>query len=129
MQVAGVRAKARELLQGDAAAGKRCRQMASALYRNGVHLHLLVGVSGHAPADEGCRGRWRSVWANWFVEHLGKIGGQWGRRDRWRGGRHSGRAEWWRRGRGSAPKRRSRYIRGGRGAVGVRGGGDARGGG
>eukprot|EP00964_Phaeocystis_antarctica_P025045 scaffold14044_cov52-Phaeocystis_antarctica.AAC.3 len=133
LQLAGVRAKARELLQGDAAAGKCCRQMASALYGNSVRLHLLVGLSGHAPADEGCRGRWRSVRANWFVEHLGKIGGQRGmqrgRRDRWRGGRHSGRAEWWRRGRGSAPRRRSRYIRGGRGAIGVRGGGDARGGG
>eukprot|EP00964_Phaeocystis_antarctica_P065065 scaffold39196_cov62-Phaeocystis_antarctica.AAC.1 len=71
MQLADVRAKARDMLQGDAAAGKRCRQMASALYGNGVHLHLLVGLSGHAPADEGCRGRWRSVRANWFVEDLG----------------------------------------------------------
>ena len=79
MQLAGVCAKARELLQGDAAAaGKRCRQMASALYGNGVHLHLLVGLSGHAPTDEGCRGRWRSVRANWFVKHLGKIGGSGG---------------------------------------------------
>eukprot|EP00964_Phaeocystis_antarctica_P046820 scaffold27069_cov65-Phaeocystis_antarctica.AAC.3 len=143
MQLAGVCAKARELLQGDAAAGKRCRQMASALYRNGVHLHLLVGLSGHALADEGCRGRWRSARANWVVEHLGKIGGQrgrrdrwrgrrdrWrGRRDRWRGGRHSGRAEWWRHGRGSVPRCRSRCIRGVRGAVGVRESGDARGGG
>eukprot|EP00964_Phaeocystis_antarctica_P025630 scaffold14422_cov67-Phaeocystis_antarctica.AAC.4 len=92
MQLAGVRAKARDVLQGDAAAGKRCRQMASALYGNGVQLHLLVGLSGHAPADEECRGRWRSVRANRSVEHLGKIGGQRGR-DRWRGGRHSGRAE------------------------------------
>eukprot|EP00964_Phaeocystis_antarctica_P126374 scaffold90077_cov57-Phaeocystis_antarctica.AAC.3 len=58
MQLAGVCAKASELLQGDAAAaGKRCRQMASALYGNSVHLHPLVGLSGHAPADEGCRGR------------------------------------------------------------------------
>ena len=68
MQLAAVRAKARQLLQGGAAVGKRCRQMASALYGNyvgnGVHLHLLVGLSGHAPADEVCRGRWRSVRAN-----------------------------------------------------------------
>ena len=45
MQLAGVRAKVRELLQGDVAAGKRCRQMASALYGDGVQLHLLVGLS------------------------------------------------------------------------------------
>eukprot|EP00964_Phaeocystis_antarctica_P046829 scaffold27070_cov63-Phaeocystis_antarctica.AAC.7 len=58
MQLAGVCAKASELLQWNAAAaGKRCRQMASALYGNSVHLHLLVGLSGHVPADEGCRGR------------------------------------------------------------------------
>ena len=47
MQLAGVRAKVRELLQGDVAAGKRCRQMASALYGDGVQLHLLVGLSSN----------------------------------------------------------------------------------
>eukprot|EP00964_Phaeocystis_antarctica_P109012 scaffold73503_cov69-Phaeocystis_antarctica.AAC.1 len=118
MQLAGVCAKASELLQGGAAAtGKRCRQTVFALYEDGVHLHLLVGLSGHALAvrrlcwdagavlllhldsrfgNEGCH-RWRggrSARANWLVEHLGKIGGQrrgggrWrGRRDRWCGQR------------------------------------------
>eukprot|EP00964_Phaeocystis_antarctica_P154274 scaffold122885_cov36-Phaeocystis_antarctica.AAC.1 len=60
MQLADVCAKARELLQGDAAAGRR-------------------------------RDRWR------------------GRRDRWRGVREC------------VPRRRSQYIRGGGGVVGVRG--------
>eukprot|EP00964_Phaeocystis_antarctica_P109396 scaffold73863_cov75-Phaeocystis_antarctica.AAC.1 len=68
MQLADVCAKARELLQGDAgrrcelhgdaAAIRCCRQVGSALHGDGVlHLHLLVGLSGHAPAVLGrlCR--------------------------------------------------------------------------
>eukprot|EP00964_Phaeocystis_antarctica_P005496 scaffold3003_cov59-Phaeocystis_antarctica.AAC.5 len=61
MQLADVRAKARELLQGDAgrccelhgdaAAARCCSLVGSALHGDGVlHLHLLVSLSGHAPA-------------------------------------------------------------------------------
>ena len=40
---------------GDAAAVRCCSQVGSALHGDGVlHLHLLVGLSGHTPAVHGC---------------------------------------------------------------------------
>ena len=60
--MAGLRTKARELLQEDAAAGRCCGQMGSARCGDSVHshrdsdvrcLHLRVGLSGHAPAVRG----------------------------------------------------------------------------
>ena len=90
--------------------------------------------------SSGCyRRRWQRGWrgalANWFVEHLGKMGGQRGWCGEWRG-RHGcrWRGEWrgacgWQRVRGSVSRLRSGVIRGAGGVARVRGGGGARRGG